>query len=505
MFFFNKGNWKLSVVILSILVICPLAPAGAADRDTLVVGINADMRTPELLTTMDQTSDKILLFQIYEPLMARNRQMVAEPWLAESLEPSGELNWKLTLRKGVKFHNGAELTADDVKYTLDWILNPQNASMRLSRIELLEKVEKTGTYELNLVTKKPFPVLPVSLGNISIIPQGMTPADLAENPVGTGPYKFKEWKKERSIVFTRFDGYWSNAPYFKTIEFLVRPEVGARLSALLAGEVDMIPDVPVEMVPSVNANPATEIRSVPAGRSIGLYFNLVGNPDSVFHDIRMRKALNYAVNVREITQHILSGFATPTGPLVPMNRHHYPEHSAYPYDPEKAVELIKRAGYEPGDLHFTLHSPKGRYLKDFEAAQAIGAQLEKIGIKVDVVLNEWGHHLELMKKCNSQLELFINGRGERTFEGSMMQHWFKSGMPWHCFSDEEVDAAIDEAMPIVDPDKREKAMMRLEGLIWDKAPWVFLWAQNSVWGVKSDIDWSPWADEIPRFATAARK
>ncbi len=505
MFSIIKTSWKLAGLILSILVILPLSTGSAADRDTLTVGINADMRTPELITTMDQTSDKILLFHVYEPLIARNRQMGAEPWLAETLEPSGELSWKLTLRKGIKFHNGAELTADDVKYTLDWILNPKNASMRLSRIELLGKVEKTGKYELNLITKKPFPVLPVSLGNISIIPKGMTPKELAKNPIGTGPYRFKEWKKERRIVLTRFDDYWGNAPYFKTLRFLIRPEMGARLSALLAGEVDMIPDVPVEMIPPVNANPGTEIRAVPAGRHIGLYFNLVGDPGSVFQDIRMRKALNYAVNVREITETILGGFATPTGPLVPMNRHHYPEHTAYPYDPKKAVELIKRAGYQPEELHFTLHSPKGRYLKDFEAAQAIAAQLEKIGIKVDVVLNEWGHHLELMKKCNNQLQLFINGRGERTFEGSMMQQWFQSGMPWHCFSDEAVDQAIDEAMPIVDPDKREKAMILLEGLIWDKAPMVFLWAQNSVWGVKSDIVWSPWADELPRLATASRK
>lgn len=505
MFAGHKMSWKLAGAMLSILIILPLSNGLAADKDTLIVGINADMRTPELLTTMDQTSDKILLFHIYEPLMARNRQMVAEPWLAESLEPSGELSWKLTLRKGIKFHNGKELTADDVKYTLDWILDPKNASMRLSRIELLDKVEKTGKYELNLITKKPFPVLPVSLGNISIIPQGMTPDELAANPIGTGPYRFKEWKKERSIVLTRFDDYWGKAPYFKTLQFLVRPEMGARLSSLLAGEVDMIPDVPVEMVPRINADPRTEVRTVPAGRNIGLYFNLTGDPHSIFHDLRMRKALNYAVNVREITEHLLGGFATPTGPLVPMNRHHYPEHTAYPYDPQKAVELIKRCGYEPEQLHLTIHSPKGRYLKDFEAAQAIAAQLEKIGLKVDVVLDEWGHHLELMKTCNSQLQLFINGRGERTFEGSMMEQWFKTGMPWQCFSDEKVDQAIDEAMPIVDPAERERAMMLLEGLIWDKAPWVFLWAQNSVWGVKSDIDWSPWADELPRLATASRK
>lgn len=500
-----KSSWKLGAVILFMLTALPLSICTAADKDTLIVGINADMRTPELITTMDQTSDKILLFHVYEPLMARNRQMVAEPWLAESMVSTGKLTWKVTLRKGIKFHNGAELTADDVKYTLDWILNPKNASMRLSRIELLEKVEKTGKYELNLVTKKPFPVLPVSLGNISIIPHGMTPQELAKNPIGTGPYKFQEWKKERRIVFTRFDDYWGAAPYFKTLQFLIRPEMGARLSALLAGEVDMIPDVPVEMVPRVNANKGTEIRTVPAGRNIGLYINLTGDPGSVFHDIRMRKALNYAVNVREITETILSGFATPTGPLVPMNRHHYPEHGAYPYAPQKAVELIKRVGYKPEDLHFTLHTPKGRYLKDYEAAQAIAAQLQKIGMKVDVVVDEWGHHLELMKSCNKQLQLYINGRGERTFEGSMMQQWYKSGAPWHCFSDKAVDEAIDAAMPIVDPAEREKAMILLEGLIWDKAPWVFLWAQNSVWGVKSDIDWSPWADELPRLATASRK
>lgn len=505
MFSRTKTGWKLAGVMSLILVILPISIGSAADSDTLTVGINADMRTPELLSTMDQTTDRILLFHIYEPLIARNRQMVAEPWLAKTLEPLDKVTWKLTLRKGIKFHNGEELTADDVKYTLDWILNPKNASMRLSRIELLEKVEKIGKYELKFITKKPFPVLPVSLGNIAIVPKGMTPKKLAKNPIGTGPYKFKKWKKEREIDLTKFDDYWGDAPYFKRLRFIIRPEMGARLSALLAGEVDMIPDVPVEMVPSVKDNPETEIRSVPAGRIIGLYFNLVGDPDSVFHDIRMRKAFNYAVNVREITDNILGGFATPTGPLVPMNRHHYPEHSAYPYNPEKAVELIKRAGYKPEELHFTLHSPKGRYLKDFEASQAIGIQLEKIGIKVDVVADEWGHHLKLMKPCNKELSIYINGRGERTFEGSMMQHWYKSGKPWHCFSDEEVDQAIDNAMPIVDPEKREKAMMLLEGLIWDKAPWVFLWAQDSVWGVKSDINWNPWADEIPRLANASRK
>ena len=503
-------HWKtpkirIMILLLVGLIACPIVSASASEKEDLTVGINADMRTPELLSTMDQTTDRILLFNVYEPLMARNRQMVAEPYLAKSLEPIDKLTWKLVLKQGITFHNGKEMTADDVKYTLDWILNPDNASPRLSRITLLENVEKLGKYELKLTSEEAFPVLPVSLGNISIVPEGMTPAELSENPIGTGPYQLEKWKKEREIVFQRNSEYWGDQPYFHRLRYVVRSEMGARLSSLLAGEVDMIPDVPIEMIPSVKANPNTDIRTVPAGRIIGIYFNLAGDPDSIFHDIRVRKALNYAVNVPEIAENILGGYVTPTGPLVPMNRHHYPEHGAYPYAPEKAKELLKNAGINPEELHITIDSPKGRYLKDFEAAQAIGMQLEKIGLKVDVVANEWGHYMELLKNCNEEVSVYLLGRGERTFEGSMMQHWYQTGMPWHCFSDSAVDQAIDEAVSIVDPDKREKAMMLLEGLIWDKAPWIFLWAQDSVWGVNADIKWTPWADEIPRLATAYKQ
>jgi len=204
--------------------------------------------------------------------------------------------------------------------------------------------------------------------------------------------------------------------------------------------------------------------------------------------------MNYAVNVDEIINTVMEGYATRTmGPLIPTNKHADPALKPYPYDPEKAKQLIREAGFGKG-LQLTLHSCQGRYLKDKEFAQAIAGQLAKIGVNAKVKFHEWGTYLKMIKTHKAG-DMHVLGRSDLQLEGGILSYFFKTGASYVNFSDPEVDKQLALVMPIMNPSERAKAMKGLQAMIQQAAPWIFLWQQHSFYGVSNKLDWKPRSDE----------
>ena len=489
-------NRIIKLLTITCVIFFMFFSTSAFSKDNkITVGLNSDARSLDPVITNDQTTIRVLR-HIYDPLFFWDTDMKVIPMLAESYEMTDPLTWTINLRKGIKFLNGEPFTAEAVKVTYDFILDKENKSLMNTLIDRISKVEIVDDYTVKFITSEPFITLPENGIDIFIAPpkvvkeKGM--AYLNENPCGTGPYKLKKWSKDRQIELEANKDYWMGEAKVKDVIFKIIPEIGPRVSSLIVGEVDLIPDVPSHLVDQVNNSGSAKVKAVPSRRIVFIGIDNINK--GPMQDIRVRQALNYGVNVDEIITTILEGYATRTaGPLIPINKDYNPELKPYPYDPAKAKALLKEAGYGNG-LNITFHACQDRYLKDKEFAQAIAAQLSEIGVNVTLKFHEWGTYLQMVKSDKAG-DMHIMGRSDRELEGGIMYAWLKSGSSWVAFKDDEVDDALAKYIPILEPEKRKEGLYFLQNMIHEKAPWIFLWEQHDLYGVSNRINWEPRADE----------
>jgi len=479
----------------------PTAVAAAPAK--VIVGLNSDVRNFDPINTLDTTTDRVIT-HIYEYLFTRDRDMKLAPLLAESARGLDDLTWEIKLRKNVKFSDGGPFDAETVRANIEYVVKKENNAARRVRIDLVKSATVVDEHTVRITTEKPFPTLLEGLMEIYMAPARAIkegPKSLTEKPIGTGPYKLQEWKREQSITLVRNDNYWGPKPQIPTVEVRIIPDVSARVSALLAGEVHLIPDVPPQSMDQVNKSGTAETRSVAGRRVIFVAFNTI--QPGPLQDIRVRQAINHAVDVDKIIRTVMEGNAKRmVGPLPVLNRHLDPKLKPYAVDVAKAKALLQQAGYTGAPI--TFHTPNGRYLKDKEAAQAIAEQLTQAGLNVKLQVDEWGTMLDLVKSGKVD-GMYFWGRSDTTLDGSMMRDWFHTGSTWVTYSDKKIDAAIEKALPVVNPERRRQAFSELQAEIQEQAPWIFLWSQFDIYGVNKQLRWEPRGDEQFALGAAAWK
>lgn len=489
-------------LVSTLLAACGRAPggrpsgggAGSSGPAEVVIGLDADIRGLEPLRPLDATTTRVLR-NVYESLFFRTPEGRLQPWLAESAEMQGD-SWLIRLRQGIAFHNGEHLDADAVKANLDYILDPAHEAQTRTLLTGVTAVEAVDDHTLRIRTESPNPDLPAQLTDVLIAAPGPLasggPDALSAEPAGTGPFKVEAWEKDQRLVLVANPDYWRGRPAIERVVFRVIPDTQSRLSALLAGEVHLIPGVPPEAMETVRSNSNTRIESVPGRQVIYVGFNLT--QPGPLQDRRVRQALNHAVDVQKIIDTILNGFATRTAAgLIPVNAAYDPGIEPYPYDPDKARALLAEAGYGQG-LTLDFHAPQGRYLKDYEVAQEIARQLEQVGVRTRLQTREWGSYLDDVRSRRIS-GLYLLGLSDRYMTGAQLDYLFHGGRTWVTFQDPEVDAAIEAALAETDPERRRQAFTRVQRLVRDYAPWIFLWQQHDVYGVSRRLQWQPRVDQ----------
>ncbi len=490
-----KRIYLITGILLVVGFLClPLATI-AEGETKVIVGLNADASSLDPVITCDRTTIKVLR-NLYEPLFSLDRNAHLVPELAKSSEFVDDLTWRIKLREGIRFHNGEPFNAESVKFTIDFVLNPNNKCLTITKIDRIERVEIIDEYTVKIITKKPFPTLLENLEGICMAPAKLVKERgmeyLTNHPCGTGPYKLESWSRDSEIRLIKNEQYWKGVPQIDKVVFKIIPEEGARVAALMVGEVDLIHGVPPHLINQINNSGVASVKQIP-GRLV-VFIALDNINEGPMKDVRVRQAMNYGVDVDEIIRTVMEGNATRCpGPLATINKHFDPSLKPYPYDPEKAKDLLKEAGYGKG-LNLTLHSPQGRYLRDKEFSQAIAAQLAKIGVNVKVKFHEWGTYLKMLKAIKAP-DMSVTGRADQELDGGIMYNWFKTNAPWVHFSDPEVDKEIEKACAIINPAKRAEAMKKLQAIIQKAAPWIFLWQQHDIYGVSNRLDWEPRPDQ----------
>jgi peptide/nickel transport system substrate-binding protein len=496
-------SWFL-IVLSGVTTGTMAAPAEAQDRartKEVVIGLGAEPRTLLGMTIVDWTTSN-MLEHIYDRLLDRDaKTFKPKPMLATSWKIVNDTTWEFALRQNVKFHNGEPFNAASVKATFDYALDPANKSHYATAAYWgpIKEVQTVNDSTVRFITKAPWPNLVdhASLTNALIMPakalKDLGPAKFAEKPIGTGPFKFIEWKRDERLVLERNPDYWQGPADVSKVTFRFIPEFSARLAALLSGEIDIMKDVPPHALEPVERSGRAKIRSTVSSRIN--YLALVNLKPNPMQDVRVRRAMNHAIDVDELIKQVLRGHATRMcGPLAPANVDYAPA-ECYKHDPTRAQTLFKEAGVDPAKLTLTLDTPSGRYPLDKDVSLAIAAQLQRLGIKTNVVVNEWGTHLDKIKNRNTG-ELFFLGWGPALNGQGTIQPLFRGDQTYASYGNNKViDDKIARAVTLMEPKARAEAYAELQKLLRDEAPWVFLWQQHDLYGVASQIEWTPRADE----------
>jgi peptide/nickel transport system substrate-binding protein len=490
----------LAALAVLLAVAVPGAAQDRARTKEVVVAFAAEPRTLLPNTIVDWTTNN-MVEHMYDRLVDRDpKTYKPAPMLATGWRIVNDTTWEFTLRRGVKFHNGEPFNAQSVKATMEYIKDPANKTHYLPRWAQVKEVQIVNDYTVRFLTEKPWPGLIDRMAATDFLPmppkalkeQGVQA--LAAKPIGTGPFRFVQWSRDEKLVVERNPDYWQRPADVSRVTFRFIPEFSARLAALLAGEVDIMKDVPPQAVEVVDRSGKAKVRATVSSRIN--YLALVNLKPGPMQDLRVRKAIHHAVNVDELIQQVLKGRASKMcGPLAPLNVDYSPKPQCLKYDPAQAQALFKEAGIDPAKLTLTLDTPSGRYPLDKDVSLAIASQLGRLGIKVNVVVNEWGVHLDKIKNRTTG-DMFFLGWGPSLDAQNVIESLFQGNQTYSSYGgNKEIEAKIAQAVTVVDPKKRLEAWAELQQMVHDEVPWVFLWQQHDLYGVANWIEWAPRADE----------
>lgn len=489
----------LTVALLGSGVIQAVEAARPADEVVVVQGAEP--------TGLDNTLERGILVlsparHVLDPLVHWADDMSLVPWLAKSWRAIDGTTWEFKLRDDVKFHDGTPLTSEDVAFTFNRMLDPKTKSRIRPMFSAIREVRATDPTTARFFLKQPFsslvshlPILPI-LSKAAF--QKMGEAKYIAAPVGSGPYRFVQWQKGVRIVFEANPTYWRGAPKIKRVVFRAMPEDATRVAALQSGEADLIMNVPPTFVGALKSMPGVQVRTA---RSLRTQFLVINHKRKPLDNLRVRQALNYAVGADAIIQAVLGGNAYRSGgPIGPAVWGHNPKLKPFPYDPDRAKALLREAGVAPG-TPLTLVATSGRYLMDREVAQAIGGNLEKVGFKVNLQILEYEAVLSLMRgpeEKRATLDLVMFGNANMTadayynFSGNFLS---LGGAPYG--GHPEVDRLID--LGTREADRAKQGTLYQEAvrvLMEDWLPIIPLYDVTSIYGVRSNLDWSPRPDEF---------
>jgi peptide/nickel transport system substrate-binding protein len=422
------------------------------------------------------------------------------PMLATSWKAINDTTWIFDLRKGVKFHNGDDFTAEAVKYSVERVLNPATKARWRGNFLFIDRVEIVDPYKVKIITKVPAPLLIKNLAwGMGIVPpkyfEEKGSGYVATHPVGTGPYKFVRWVKDEEVVFEANESYWAGPPNIKTLIIKPIPEASTRVAALLGGDADVVKKIPSHLIPMVNKSGRAKVVVTPSPLSINALFNTL--KEGPLQDKRVRQAINYAVDRENIIKTVLEGHGTPLySTLSPFIFGYDPSIKPYPYDPEKAKALLKKAGYGSG-LTLTYGTCSGRYDKDKEFAEAIAGQLGNVGVNVKVKVYEWGNYVAGWR-AGTLGDIFTIGQAHNWDASPIYRRILHCDRrPLARWCNEEFVNILKRADGTIDQEERKKLFQRTEKLVHDEAPGLFLWSGVVTYGVSDRVqNWSPTPDEV---------
>lgn len=465
----------------------------AAKRgNELVVAVASDPQSWDPIDTflLDWSS---VGSSIFEGLTDRNLDLELGPGLAESWEYKDDVTLVFKLRQGVEFHNGEPFNAEAVKFTFDRLLGDEGAKgPQQSNYTSIDSVEIVNDHEVIFHLNAPDPVLLTKLAGYGamIVPpkyvQENTEEFFNDNPVGTGPFKFVSYKRDQQIELAKNENYWKDDVIkVDGVTFRFIPEASTRLAELQTGTVDIMKSVEIAQAKTLKESSFLELKEVGTPTVFSLRFD---EGHGVVDNKLVRQALNYAVDKQAIINEILDGYGTPISTYQSeLSFGNNPDLKPYPYDPEKAKELLKEAGVAEGtELELFIPGNDGNFK---EIAQIIAFYFEEVGIKLNInSADPTSMNTELVSQGKAG-HLYRQGWGGWTLDFDNTAYlMYSAGQFWNpSFKNDKVEELLKAERSTVDQDERAAIFKELTEVLYDLAPEINLYQSVALYGVNDRV------------------
>jgi len=507
----------MSLIFSVVLVACsrpdtppsPVVPASSAvpaTGDSLVEGTIGEASTLIPLLATDSSSHAVA-GQIYNGLVKYDKNLNIVGDLAESFDISKDgLTITFHLHHGVKWHDGAPLTSGDVLYTYQVTIDPKTPTAYAEDFKQVKSITAPDSYTIRVTYESPFAPALASWG-MNILPahllegKDITRSPLARNPVGTGPYRFKEWVSGQKIVLEANKDYFEGRPYIDRYIYRIIPDSSTMYMELKAGALDLMALTPVQYARQTASKSFTSRFNkyrYPSSSYLYMGYNL---RHPLFKDKRIRQAMTAAINKDELIQGVLFGMGQRAhGPIVPGRWAYNPAVKDIGYDPKHAAELLAQAGWKEknGDgilvkdgkpFKFTILTNQGNQQR-LMTAQIIQQRLGQVGIDVKIRIVEWAAFLkEFVNKGNFEVVLLAWSISQ---DPDMFDVWHSSKnkpgeLNFIGFNNPEVDRLLIEGRSTFDIEKRKRAYFRIQEILADEQPYTFLYVPDALPVVSSRI------------------
>ena len=436
-----------------------------------------------------------IMFHIYDALVTQDAKGDFQPALALSWSNPDPLTWRFVLRQGVKFHNGQDFDAEAVKFTFDRALNPAFRAPYFSRIAAIKAVNVVDRFTVDLKTEAPFPTMLYSVYEASfaalIIPPGEASQGLATTPIGTGPYRFVEWRRDDRVVLEANPNYWGGAPAVQRVVFRPIRETRTRIAELRSGGVQIAVDITPEDIPALQGG-NTKVANVASDFLYFFHFDMTRQ--TPLQDRRVRQAINHAIDVDAIQRALLGGLGQRIATVLPTDAFGYDTSwRPYPFDPARARALLAEAGYADG-FTIPLTSRRGRYLKDVEIMEASIGYLRRVGIRVNANYLEPGVWAQVSERKGREGLIFGGWSGR---DPDLV--WYPllvTGQYQSYYSNPQLDALLLQGRSTIDPAERRRIYAAAQAIIHEDAPFVPMLQPPLLYGLAANLDWSPRTDSM---------
>lgn len=450
----------------------------------------------------ETTTDNVLL-HAYEGNLWRDpdgqiiENLVTE-W--EQLDPDRH---RLTIRDGVQFHDGTELTPSDCAFSIRRVVDPDVGGLESPQRDQLAGIVDAEVDGDGIIVHSDG-VNPMVFSLLaSYCPvvsedwiEERSSEEIAVDMNGTGPYELVEYEEGEFILLERFDDYWGEQPDVTQVEIIAASEDSTRVGQLEAGETDIISAVPPADAGRIEGADDLSIADEGSTRILMLPMR---NDVEPFTSREFRQAMNFAIDLEEMIEEVLQGFGQATSqPTLPGYFGYDPELDPYPYDPEQAEQLVEESGFAGAEIE--IEYPAGRYLLNDELAQAAAGYIDELdNVSCEAVSRDFGTLAgELTDGDIETTPPFFNiGWGNTTFDASqtLLPFLTEDGALSH-YSNDEMEQLMEDQGVEADPDERERMLQEANRLAHEDAAWVFLNQEFLVYGISDRIDWEPRPDEF---------
>lgn len=472
-----------------------VTPAGEL---TIVLPRSLESLDPHGAHSVEEAT-AVVLSMVLDTLVKRDPESGdLVPGLATSWEPTSETSWQFTLREGVTFHDGSEFTSEDVKASLERVLELEGPLAPLWGT--VDTVEAPDPLTVIINTTEPTGTVPVNATLLFIGPAaGIAESGFWNEPVGMGPFQFVSWVPDSELVVEASDGYWGGSPALQRVIIRDVPETAARITALETGEIQFTYGVSADQLPALQENDDLTIDSTP---SYAYYFNWFNGQREPFTDVRVRQAMWHALDIETMAGELLAGVGQPAQAPIPSTVFGFAAQAPYEYDPERAMALLEEAGF-PDGFETTLQWNPDSGPQDRELVQAMISYWDAIGVTVENLEKERGLWLEDLVALNWDMNFQTNTvrTGDADFT---LRRLYVSEANRNGYGNEELDDILISSAATGDQEERERLLAEACRIIWEEAVGIFPFelVENYVYraGIEGFI---PAPSAIPEFTTVS--